>query len=99
MIAIVNLIEQSKMTNEQNRSIEIVPVEPNYPDLNHSKHLDSTYSIDIVVLFALLTGIIKLWRSIDTLRKQRKLSSKLLFPIIGAILAIWKAIEQMNDGE
>ncbi|WP_310487994.1 hypothetical protein [Chamaesiphon sp. VAR_69_metabat_338] len=87
------------MKNEQNRPIEIVPVEPNYPDLIHSKHLNSTHSIDIVVLFALLTGINKLWRSIGQLRKQGKLSPKLVFPIFSALWAIWKAIEQMNDGE
>jgi hypothetical protein len=99
MIAIVNLIEQSKMTNEQNRSIEIVPVEPNYPDLNHSKHLDSTHSINILALFALLTGISKLWRLIGKLRKKGKCSSELVFPIFSALLAIVRAILQMNDGE
>jgi hypothetical protein len=103
MIAIVNLIEQSKMINEQNRPIEIVPVEPNYPDLNHSKHLDSTHSIDILVIFTLLTGINKLRKSIDKLRKQGRLDSKLLLQIVGAILAIWKAIvrimaEQDDEG-
>ncbi len=97
MIAIVNLIEQSKMTNEQNRPIEIVPFEPNYPDLNHSKHLDSTHSIDILALFALLTGINKLWRSIGQLRKKGKLNPKLVFPIFSALLAIVRAILQMND--
>jgi hypothetical protein len=99
MIVIVNLIEQSKMINEQNRSIEIVPVEPNYPNLNHSKHLDSTHSIDIIVLFALLTGIIKLWRSIDGLRKLRKFSPKVVFPIVSALLAIVKTILQINHNE
>jgi hypothetical protein len=85
------------MENEHNRPIEIVPVEPNYPDLNHSKHLDSTHSIDILVIFTLLTGFNKLWRSIGQLRKKGKLSLKLLFPIFSALLAIWKAIAQMND--
>jgi hypothetical protein len=99
MIAVVNLIEQSKMIDEQNRLIEIVPVEPNYPDPNHSKHLDSTHSINILALFALLAGINKLWRSIGQLRKQGKLSPKLVFPIFSALWAIWKTIEQMNDGE
>jgi hypothetical protein len=99
MIAIVNLIEQSKMINEQNRSIEIIPTAPMYPDLDRFKNFDPNHSIGILAVFALLTGIIKLWRSIDTLRKKGKLSPKLLFPIFSALWAIWKAIKQMNDGE
>jgi hypothetical protein len=99
MIAVVNLIEQSKMTNEQNRSSEIIPTAPMYPDLDRLEHLDPTHSIDILALFALLTGINKLRRSIGKLRKQGKCSPELLFPILSALLAIVRAIEQMNDGE
>jgi hypothetical protein len=97
MIAIVNLIEQSVMTNKQNQSIEITPTAPMYPDLGRVEHFDPIHSIDIVLLFALLTGIIKLWRSIGKLRKQRKCSPKLLFPIFSALLAILRAILQLND--
>jgi hypothetical protein len=87
------------MTTEQNKQIESIPADLQYPCLDKIEHLDTTHSIDIVVLFALLTGINKLWRSIGKLRKKGKCSPELLFPIFSALLAIWKAIEHMNDGE
>jgi hypothetical protein len=87
------------MTIAQNNRIESIPVHLEYPIVHQIKHIDPTHSIDILAIFALLTGVSKLWRSIGQLRKKGKLSLKLLFPIFSALLAIWKAIAQMNEGE
>jgi hypothetical protein len=87
------------MTTEQNKQIESIPADLQYPCFDKIEHLDPNHSIDILVIFTLLTGFNKLWRSIGQLRKQGKLSPKLVFPIFSALWAIWKAIEQMNDGE
>jgi hypothetical protein len=87
------------MTTEQNKQIESIPADLQYPCLDKIEHLDTTHSIDILVIFTLLTSLNKLWRSIDLLRKHRKFSPKLVFPIVSALLAIVKAILQMNDKE
>jgi hypothetical protein len=92
------------MHNEQNQSIEIVPVDRIHPNLHQIKHLNSTHSIEtILIVVTLLNGIKNLLKSIDKLRKQGRLDSKLLLQIVGAILAIWKAIvrimaEQDDEG-
>jgi hypothetical protein len=99
MLLIVELIQQLTMNNEQNRSIKIMPTAPMYPALDRLEHLNPIHSTDILAVFALLTGIIKLWRSTDELRKLRKFSPKVVFPIVSALLAIVKAILQMNDKE
>jgi hypothetical protein len=88
------------MKNEQNSSIEIIPSAPIYPDLHQIKHLDPTHSINtILVLFTLLTSINNLLKYSKKILKQRKCDSKMLLQIIGAILAIVKAIEQMGGDE
>jgi hypothetical protein len=92
------------MHNEQNQSIEIVPVDRIHPNLHQIKYLNSTHSIEtILIVVTLLNGIKNLLKSIDKLRKQGRLDSKLLLQIVGAILAIWKAIvrimaEQDDEG-
>jgi hypothetical protein len=85
------------MTTEQSKQIESIPADLQYPCFDRIEHLNPTHSIDILVIFTLLTGFNKLWRSIEKMRKKGKLSPKLLFPIFSALLAIWKAILQMND--
>jgi hypothetical protein len=85
------------MTTEHNQQIESIPADLQYPCFDKIEHLDPTHSIDILALFAVLTGFNKLWRSIDKLRKQRKCSPQLLFPIFSALLAMVRAILQMND--
>jgi hypothetical protein len=51
------------------------------------------------IIFGLLMGIEKLWRSIHKLWKQRKFSPKLSLQIVSAIWAIVKAIGQMGGDE
>jgi hypothetical protein len=79
--------------NEQNKSIESVPSAPKYSDIHQVKHLNSNHSIDtILFLFALLTSLKNLLKYIKKILKQRKCDPKLLLQIVGAILAIIKAI-------
>jgi hypothetical protein len=100
MLLIVELIQQLIMHNEHNQPIEIVPTDRIYPELHHIKHLDSNHSIEtIVIIVTLLNSIKNLLKSLDKLRKSGKLDSKLLLQIVGAILAIWEAIAQMNNQE
>jgi hypothetical protein len=81
------------MKNEQNRSVEIILSVPMYLDLHQIKHLDPTHSIDILLVFTLITGINKLWLSIDKMRKQGKCDLKLILQAVGAIGVILKAID------
>jgi hypothetical protein len=85
------------MTTEQKKLIESISANLQYPCFDKIEHLDPTHSIDILVLFTLLTSFNKLWRSIGKLRKQRKFSTKLVFPIFSALWAMVRAILQMND--
>jgi hypothetical protein len=86
------------MKSNQKSSIGIVSIDPVQPDCHPSKINDFTDLFgSFFIIFGLLTGIIKLWRSIDKLRKNRKCSPKLLLSIISALWAIVKAILQMND--
>jgi hypothetical protein len=88
------------MNNEQNKLIEGVQSAPIHPNPYQIKHLDSTYSIDtILVLFTLLTSINNLLKYSKEILKQRKCDSKMLLQIIGVILAIIKAIGQMGGDE
>lgn len=87
------------MHDEQNQRIDIAPSDRIYPDFQHIKHLDPTHSIDIIVLITLLTGIQKLWKAIDAMRKRGKCSPQLLLQAVGAIGAIVKAISQWMDDE
>jgi hypothetical protein len=81
----------------QENQIQTVEIDRIYPDLHQMKHLNSNYSIEtILVIFALLNGLNKLWMSIDKLRKQGKCSPKLLLQIVGALWAIVKAISQIK---
>jgi hypothetical protein len=83
--------------NEQNKSVEGVSTVPVYPELDPIKHINSNYSIEtILVVFALLNGLKKLWISIDKLRKQGKCSPNLLLQIVGTLWAIVKAIAQIK---
>jgi hypothetical protein len=83
------------MNNEQNSSVEIIPSAPMYPDLHQVNHLDSIYSIDIFVLFTLITAFNKLWTLIDKMRKQGKCDPKLLLHAVGAIGVILKGINDL----
>jgi hypothetical protein len=84
----------------QENQIQTVEINPVQPDPQPSKITDLTDLFGyFVIVFGLLMGIKKLWRSIDKLRRQRKCSPKLLFSIVSAIWAIVKAISQMNDRE
>jgi hypothetical protein len=86
------------MRNEQNQSTEIIQSAPIYPDIHQIKHLDSTHSIETILLvFALLNGLSKLWVSIDKMWKQRKFDPKLLLQAVGAIGVILKAINDLLD--
>jgi hypothetical protein len=80
--------------NEQNKSVEGVSTVPVYPDLHQMKHLHSNHSIEtILVVFALLNGLNKLWISINKMRKQGRCTPNLLLQAVGAIAVILKAID------
>jgi hypothetical protein len=84
----------------QENQIQIIEIDPVQSDPNPSKNTDLTDLFgSYFIIFGLLMGIEKLWRSIDKLRKQGKFSPKLLLQIVGAIVAIVKAILQMNNEE
>jgi hypothetical protein len=98
MLLVVELIQQLIMHNKQSQQIEIVPVEQIYPDLHQIKHLDSTHSIKtILVVFALLNGLNKLWVWINKMRKQKKINPDLLLQAVGIIGMILKAIKDLLD--
>jgi hypothetical protein len=84
------------MRNQKNQ-IQIVETNWIYPDLHQMKHFDSTHSIDIFVLFTLITAFNKLWRLVNKMRKQRKFDPKLLLQAVGAIGAILKAMNDVLD--
>jgi hypothetical protein len=88
------------MTSE-NKSIEIMPV-----DRTHTDWYQSIYIIDpmqsfhlFLAIFAVITAIKKLLRYIKKLTNgnSSRIELKLIFQIVGAILAILKAIEQLFD--
>jgi hypothetical protein len=86
------------MKSNQNKIIETAPANPAQPDPQLSTIPDLTdLFCSFIILFGLLISIKKLWRSLDKLRKQRKCSPKLLFSIVSALVAIWKAIAQIDD--
>jgi hypothetical protein len=85
------------MTTEQSKQIESIPADLQYPCFDRIEHLNPTHSIDILVIFTLLTGFNKLWRSIEKMRKQGKCDANSLLQAVGAIGIILKAIAQMND--
>jgi hypothetical protein len=85
------------MAINHEQRIEIIPGDPMYPGLDRIEHLDPTHSIDILVIFTLLTGFNKLWKSIEKMRKQGKWDANSLLQAVGAIGIILKAIAQMND--
>jgi hypothetical protein len=88
------------MRNEQNKTTEIISTVPVYSDLHQMKHLNSNHLIEtILVVFALLNCLKKLWLSIDKLRKQGKCSPKLLLQIVGALWAIVKVIAQIKANQ
>jgi hypothetical protein len=87
------------MTTEHNKQIESIPADLQYPCFDKIEHLDPNHSIDILVIFTLLTGLNKLWRLIEKMRKQGKWDANSLLQAVGAIGIILKAIAQMNDGE
>jgi hypothetical protein len=84
------------MQHKENQ-IQTVEIDRIYPDLHQMKHLNSNHSVEtILVIFALLNGLKKLWLSIDKLRKQEKCSPELLLQIVGALWVIVKAIAQIK---
>jgi hypothetical protein len=98
-MSIVELTQQLSMYNEQNQQIEIVPGNRIYPNLYQSEHINPTHSIDIFIVFTLITGISKLWCSIEKMRKQGKCDSNSLLQAVGAIGIILKAIAQIKNEE
>lgn len=87
------------MTNKQNRSIEVVPVDRTHTDLHQLiNNIDPLQSFHLfLAILAVITGIKKLLRYTKKLTngKSSRIDSKLKFQIVGAILAILKAIEQI----
>jgi hypothetical protein len=84
------------MRTEQNKTNGIISNVPVYPDLHQIKHLNSNYSIEtILVVFALLNGLNKLWRLIDKIRKDRKIDHTSLLQTVATIGTIIKAISQL----
>jgi uncharacterized membrane protein len=80
----------------QENQIQTVEINRIYPDLHQIKHLNSNYSIEtILVVFALLNGLNKLWRSIDKIRKDRKIDPTSLLQTVATIGTIIKAISQL----
>ncbi len=86
------------MTIAQNNRIESIPVNLEYPIVHQIKHLDPTHSIETIFIAVMLIDRFKnLWVSIERMRKQGKFDPKVLFQILGVILAILRAIAQMGD--
>jgi hypothetical protein len=88
------------MKINQKSLAEIISIDPVRPDCHPIKNTDLTDLFgSFFIIFGLLMGVKKLWRSIDLLRKQRKCNPKLLLSILKALWAIVKAISQMNNRE
>ena len=82
--------------NEQNKLVEGISSAPMYPSIHQMKHLNSTHSIEtILVVFALLNGLNKLWVSIGKICKDHKIDITLLLQTVAAIGAILKAFSQI----
>jgi hypothetical protein len=82
-----------KILNDQQIDIPTNRINP-YP--HQIKHIDSNHSIEtILVVFALLNGLKKLWRSIDKIRKDRKIDPTSLLQTVATIGTIIKAISQL----
>jgi hypothetical protein len=80
---------------EQSKSIECVSTTLAHSDIPPIQYLNFADSIDIFVLFTLITAFNKLWKSINKTRQQRKFDLKLLLQSVGAIGAILKAINDV----
>jgi hypothetical protein len=84
----------------QENQIQIIEVNSVQPDSHPIKNNDLNDLLgSFFIIFGLLMGIEKLWRSIHKLWKQRKFSPKLSLQIVSAIWAIVKAIGQMGGDE
>jgi hypothetical protein len=86
------------MTTEHNKQIESIPANLEYPIIHQIERLDPTHSIETIFIAVMLINRCKnLWVSIERIRQQGKFDPKVLFQILGVILAILRAIAQMGD--
>jgi hypothetical protein len=86
------------MTIAQNNRIESIPVNLEYPIIHQIERLDPTHSIETIFIAVMLINRFKNLRvSIERMRQQGKFDPKVLFQILGVILAILRAIAQMGD--
>jgi hypothetical protein len=84
----------------QENQIQRIDVNSVQPDSHPIKNNDLNDLLgSFFIIFGLLMGIEKLWRSIHKLWKQRKFSPKLSLQIVSAIWAIVKAIGQMGSSD
>jgi hypothetical protein len=89
------------MKNEQNPSIEVVPLDRTHADLYQLiNDIDPMQSFHLFLAIpAVITGIKKLLRYTKKLMngKSDRINRKLNLQIVGAILAILKGIAQLFD--